>query len=164
MKTQTLTLILVALAAASCGPPPSGPVGTGSIDEQYLPQREIFSVRSFSGLDARGGRLILDAASWKVAFDSIMASVAPGTKNTLPEIDFNNWVVLIAAAGSTPTQLVSFQIAGVRGHPAFLQVIVELKWPGCGSLPVETTPLHIVAVPRVATEAQFTFENKTVSC
>jgi hypothetical protein len=167
MKRKLLASLAVpalAFTIVSCSLPPMGPGMTDPGTEDMLPQRDILMFSSNSGLNTRTGKLILDTPTWRATWDSLFANVAADQKPLLPDIDFTNVVVLLAAAGNTPTQLVSFRIAGVRAGPGVLEVTVESDWPQCGGLPVVTTPAHIVSVPRMATEAHFTFIDNTVSC
>src|ERR1051325_11404978 len=110
MNARTAAILLAAAALTACAVPPDGP--TQSVGEDYsnlLPQRDIYAVETFSGFTAGSGRRVLDQPSWKMMWDSITANFG-AKKPTLPDVDFSTHVVLVAAAGSTPTQLVSFQI------------------------------------------------------
>lgn len=166
MNARTAVILLVAAALTACAVP-NGPTQSSGWEDtsDLLPLTDVYLVRSNSGVASRVGRLILDRPTWIAVWDSITSNL--GDKRPAPpDIDFNYSVVLLAAAGSTPTQLVSFRITDVHSRPDFLRVMVEVNWPAaaCGSVPVVTTPLHVVAVPRVATEAQFTFTDTTTSC
>ena len=127
-------------------------------------QRGIYN-RPTSGIDARSGIIILDQPSWEVAWQAAVArNYPPGQQPPLPAVNFDTHVVLIAAGGMTTTQLLSFRITDVRVGPAGLAVSVDVVSPECGSLPVITTPVDIVSVPRVETRAHFTFVDRTAEC
>lgn len=121
-------------------------------------------LRSFSGMQDKLGRIITDQAGLERTWDDVFANYAPGQKPVLPYVDFSQEVLLLASAGPTPTQLVSFRITLVRERPEHLAVLVESEWPACGGLPVTTNPIHIVSVPRVATQAAFEFVDNTTPC
>ena len=157
LKPVALSLLIVGLT--TCTSPLNAP-SEGDI----VPQQEIYSLASFSGIQTQQGTLILDATSWQAAWDNIFANHAPDQKPPLPAINFDSNVVVLAAAGMTPTQLFSFQITEVRVTGGSLHVRVESVWPSCGGLPVETTPVHVISVPHVATKAHFTFVNTSDDC
>ena len=150
MIVKHLALMLLIAGLTTC----TAPVESRS-DGDLVPQQDVAVVTFLSGIDTQTGTLILDAASWQSAWGSIYANYAQ--KPALPAINFDSTVVILAAAGTTPTQLYSFQIKEVRVSGESLHVRVVGVWPTCGSLPVITAPVHVVRVPRVATEAQFTF-------
>ena len=165
MKTW-FAVIVVIFGLSSCMPPDSaGPVGPAEFTPtDRLPFQDLYSLQSYSGLDTKGGRIITDSDGLQAAWDSVFANYAVGQKPFIPAIDFKQNVVLLASAGQTPTQLLWFRITLVRERPEHLAVLVESEWPQCGGLPVTTTPVHIVTVPRVATQAVFTFVDNTKPC
>jgi hypothetical protein len=143
----------------------SGPRSEPYIDfPDLLPQQDLYSLQSFSGMDTKRGRIITDSAALRAAWDTVFANYAVGQKPQPPAIDFRQNVVLIASAGQTPTQLEWFRITMVRERPEHLAVLVESQWPRCGGLPVITNPVHIVSVPRKATQAVFEFVDNTEPC
>jgi hypothetical protein len=115
-------------------------------------------------MDTKRGRLILDQNSFRAAWDTMFATFSPEQRPALPDIDFGANAVLLASAGSTPTQLLSFRIVAVRGLTHRFEALVETQWPKCGGPPVVTSPVHVIMVPRVATEATFEFVNLTTPC
>jgi hypothetical protein len=115
-------------------------------------------------MDTKRGLIITDSAALQAAWNMVFANYADGQKPFPPAIDFKQNVVLLASAGQTPTQLVWFRITMVRERPGHLAVLVESAWPPCGGLPVNTNPVHIVTVPRVSTQAVFTFVDNTTNC
>lgn len=165
MKTQ-LAILILALGVTTCIPPdaagPSGPPELNSAD--ILPQRDLYSLQSFSGLETKRGRIVTDSVGLRQVWDEIFANYSADQKPWVPPIDFEHNVVLIASAGPTPTQLIFFRITKVRERPGHLAVLVESQWPPCGGLPVVTNPVHIVSVPRVATQAVFEFVDNTEPC
>ena len=166
MNTRFALLLVAMISLTACMPPDStGPAGSPELSTlDRLPQQEIYSLQSFSGMDTRRGRIITDSAALQAAWDTVFANYAVGQKPFVPSIDFKHNVVLLASAGQTPTQLLWFRITMVRERPEHLAVLVESAWPPCGGLPVTTNPVHIVMVPRVATQAVFTFVDNTTPC
>jgi len=166
MNTRFALLLVAMISLTACTPPDStGPTGSPELSTlDRLPQQEIYSLQSFSGMDTRRGRIITDSAALQAAWDTVFANYAVGQKPFVPAIDFKQNVVLLASAGQTPTQLLWFRITMVRERPEHLAVLVESAWPPCGGLPVTTNPVHIVMVPRVATQAVFTFVDNTTPC
>jgi hypothetical protein len=151
---------------AACMPPDStGPAGAPELTTpDRLPLQDIYSLQSFSGMETKRGRIITDSAALQAAWDTVFANYAVGQKPYPPPIDFKQNVVLLASAGQTPTQLMWFRITMARERPEHLAVLVESEWPPCGGVPVTTNPVHIVTVPRVATQAVFTFVDNTRPC
>ena len=165
MKTQFAMIVAMIGLAACMSPDSTGPLYTTDLSPtDRLPFQDIYSLQSFSGMDAKRGRIITDSAALQAAWDSVFANYAVGQKPFVPSIDFRQNVVLLASAGQTPTQLLWFRITMVRQRPEHLAVLVESSWPPCGGLPVNTNPVHIVTVPRVATQAVFTFVDDTAPC
>ena len=166
MKTQYLLLLLVSLSLTTCVPPDvGGPLGPPELSgTDFLPQRDVYSLQSFSGMATKRGIIITDSAALQAAWDTVFANYAPDQKPWIPAIDFRDNVVLLASAGQTPTQLLWFRITIVRERPKHLAVLVESQWPPCGGLPVVTNPVHIVSVPRVATQAVFEFVDNKEPC
>ena len=166
MNTRFALLLVAMISLTACMPTDStGPTGSPELSTlDRLPQQEVYSLQSFSGMDTRRGRIITDSAALQAAWDTVFANYAVGQKPFVPAIDFKHNVVLLASAGQTPTQLLWFRITMVRERPEHLAVLVESAWPPCGGLPVTTNPVHIVTVPRVATQAVFTFVDNTTPC
>jgi hypothetical protein len=166
MNARLPLLLLTALSVTTCAPrDPSGPPGYPSIDfPDLLPQQDVYSLQSYSGMGSKRGMIITDSAALQAAWDTVFVNYAVGQKPVLPRIDFGQNVVLLASAGPTPTQLLWFRITKVRERPEHLAVLVESEWPRCGGLPVTTNPVHIVMVPRVATQAVFEFVDNTEPC
>lgn len=166
VKPRFAVLILALGGLTTCVPPDSpGPIGPPELNTaDLLPLRDVYSLQSFSGVDAKRGRIITDSVGLQAAWDEVFANYAADQKPWVPAIDFKDNVVLLASAGPTPTQLLWFRITKVRERPKHLAVLVESQWPPCGGLPVTTNPVHIVSVPRVATQAVFEFVDNTEPC
>jgi hypothetical protein len=166
MKTRYAVALLAVLGLAACIPSDKGgPMGPPEATfPDLLPQQELYILRSFSGIQTRIGRIITDAAGLQAAWDEVFAHYSADQKPWVPAIDFRQNVVLLASAGPTPTQLDWFRITKVRERPEHLAVLVESQWPACGGLAVTTNPVHIVTVPRVATQAVFEFVDHTEPC
>jgi hypothetical protein len=157
MNTKLIALAMGVAAVTACR------MNSLVSPREGVTQRGIYN-RPSSGIDARAGVIILDQPSWEAAWQVVVANYAPGEKPPLPVVDFDTHVVLLAAGGVTTTQLLSFRIADVRVGPEGLAVSVDVVSPECGSLPVITTPVDIVSVPRLETRAQFTFVDRTAEC
>ena len=137
-----------------------------NVDPYYpdqLPQLDVYWLQ-FSGMETKRGRIIDDSAALRAAWDTVFANYPPDQKPWMPAIDFKYFVVLLASAGTTPTQLSWFRIAVVRDRPERLEVLVESVWPACGGSPLTTRPVHIVTVPRVSTQAVFQFVDSKEPC
>lgn len=163
MKAHLTILILAVFGLTSCMSEPKGPLAPDIYYPDLLPQRDIYTVW-YSGIESQGGNIINNAETFQTVWNTVFANYAEGQKPLLPNVDFTQFVVLLASAGSTPTQLSAFRIAMVREKPYHVEVTVESLWPCKGGLPVVTTPVHMVAVPRVATQAVFEFVNTPESC
>lgn len=156
---------IVALTACIQHDQAGAPLGPPELNTpDILPQRDVYSLQSYSGMQTKLGRIITDAGGLQRAWDEVFANYAPGQKPLPPYVDFDQEVLLLAAAGPTPTQLIWFRITLVREREQHLAVLVESRWPSCGGAPVTTNPVHIVSVPRVATQATFEFVDRTDPC
>lgn len=163
MKARIATLILVVVGLTSCMSEPEGPIAPDTYFPDLLPQSDIYSL-SFSGIETQSGNIINNNDTFRAVWDVVFANYAAGQKPLVPPVDFTQYVVLLASAGSTPTQLRAFRIAMVRDRPYRVEVTVERLWPCNGGLPVVTTPVHMVAIPRVSTQAVFDFVDTAESC
>lgn len=166
MKARFAPLIIAMFGLTTCMPSDStGPHSPSELNvSDRVPFQDLYSLQSFSGMDTKRGLIITDSAGLQAAWDVVFAHYAVGQKPFVPAIDFKQNVVLLASAGQTPTQLLWFRITLVRERPEHMAVLVESEWPPCGGLPVTTNPVHIVTVPRVSTQAVFTFVDNTTPC
>ena len=162
MKTHFALLILAVVGLTSCMSDPKGPLAPDMYFPDLLPQRDIYTLW-FSGIETQSGNIINNNETFQAVWDVVFANYAAGQKPLLPAVDFTQSVVLLASAGSTPTQLSAFRIAMVRERPYHVEVTVESLVP-CHGGPLVTTPVHMVAIPRVATQAVFEFVDTPESC
>ena len=166
MRVRFAAMIVAMFGLTTCMPPDStGPASPGELNvTDRVPFQDLYSLQTYSGMGTKRGRIITNSAALQAAWDTVFANYAVGQKPFVPAIDFTQNVVLLASAGQTPTQLLWFRITMVRERPEHMAVLVESEWPPCGGLPVTTNPVHIVTVPRVATQAVFTFVDNTTPC
>ena len=141
----TASSILLGCGSEATKPEPGAPLVVERIASAIL-----------SPLDTPTYRVIVDQESWAAAWSEFVAGHWPPAPPT-PVVAFENRVVILAASGALPTQLLAFRVDEVRLLNGVLNVTVVEEWPApqCGSLPVITRPVDIVSVPRLATEAQF---------
>ena len=163
MKNRPLVGLAVCSLLVGCGSEPTQ--ADASTPEPGVPLAvERIASAILSPLDTPTYRVILDEASWTAAWSEFVADHWPPAPPA-PVVDFENRVVILAASGTLPTQLLAFRIDEVRLLNGVLRVTVREEWPGpqCGSLPVITRPVEIVSVRRLATQTQFT-STRTSRC
>jgi hypothetical protein len=166
MKTPFAIPALALLGLTACiSHDRAGPLAPPELNTpDILPQRDVYSLQSLSGMETKLGRIITDQAGLQAAWDAVFANYSSPDKPMVPYVDFSQEVLLLAAAGPTPVQLQWFRITLVRERPEHLAVLVESQYPCGGGLPVATNPVHIVSVPRVATQAVFEFVDNREIC
>jgi hypothetical protein len=160
-RAGAVATLLAGLGLVACGPGPKAPP-EGAI----LPFEEVLSIQNaMTGIETPTHTLILDPEAWAAAWAAIFANYAPGQKPSLPPIDFQSRVIVLAAAGFRGATGFSFTIKEVRFREGLLPVLVLEEWPPwCGSLPAPSAPVHVVSIPRASTTAEFTVTTKAPSC
>jgi hypothetical protein len=130
-----------------------------------LPVQEVFSVQdTWSGYTMPTRTVIAGAQAWAAAWDRLHEHRFP--KPASPAIDFTTDVIILAAMGERMTSGYSVAITETRVFAGVFYVTVHetSPEPTCGRYQALTAPVHIVQVPRRAVYAQFTVEQRTLSC
>lgn len=83
-----------------------------------------------------------------------------------PEIDFENYILLVAASGERPSSGYTIEIETVEELEDVIRVVVRNTEPGegCMNLTVITTPHHIVKIERPSKNIVFNVSNRTNHC
>ena len=160
VNARIVAIGLGIIALSTC----RNPLETPPTFDQPVPLETVSSFPSMSGIADRQVQVITSANDWRLAWANVVANYAQPPEP--PVVNFDSSAVILAAAGTTNTQLFAFQIAEVRERTSGLFVKAELTWPTCGSLPVMTAPVHIVKIRRVdrLVPLTFTFVNKAGPC
>lgn len=103
---------------------------------------------AFSGFDTPQRLVIRSQPAWEAAWATLWARA--GQSPALPPVDFTRDVVLLAAAGARPTSgyFIAIEAASATGDAATVTVRSYAPGAGCEILPVVTTPVDVVSMPR----------------
>ena len=154
MRHAALLILLV----AGCNggeSSPTGPDGPVQMTEVYKDQS--------TGVLGRRAEIISRESRWIEVWSEIVANRSP--KPAIPSVNFDERILVLAALGDTADACKSVRIESVTRNGGALSVsIAETRPPAnCSCPPVTVQPVHIVAVPRAATDASFNWHTVTLS-
>jgi hypothetical protein len=148
-------LLALILLAAACGgeSSPTGPDGPVLLTQVYKD--------ASSGLKAQGAEIVSREERWAEVWDQIVAGRSP--KPAIPNVDFNQRILIVAALGETADSCKSVEVESVTRRDGALDIVLaEVRPPAnCSCPPVVVQPVHVVSVTRAATDATFTWHNVT---
>jgi hypothetical protein len=147
---RTLAALVLVVLGCSGESTPAGPDGPVAFTDVYQ--------SSFSGITSRRGEIISREARWVEVWDELQSHVSP--KPAIPQVDFSNRLLILAALGTNGDRCTKAQITLVEMVGGALRTrVAEVHRPaGCPSCPPDTSqPVHVVSVPRAATGATFDF-------
>jgi hypothetical protein len=154
MNRMRITLALLLLFAfAGCGGD-SSPTGT----DGPVGFTEVFRDKA-SGRGTRGAEVISRQDRWGEVWNELMSTRSP--KPPLPPVNFDTSILILAALGETPDSCRDVRIDQVNRSAGVLEVTISdvRSPPSCSCPPVVIQPVHVVAVPRAASGANYTWRN-----
>lgn len=116
-----------------------------------------------SGLSASTRVVIRDAAAWKEMWSRIWTTQpAP----PLPNVDFNQEMVIVAALGTRSSGGYSIAIESAYREGGSLHIVIRTEAPGSGCMATMalTAPVDVARVPRSADPVQFHEKDVTRNC
>jgi hypothetical protein len=157
---------LGALALLACGT--EAPIDGQSLAPRLavpileLPALEPY--RTHSGFRAPARLVIREQAAWTEAWSTIVSGSEPAP--VAPAVNFDQFMVLLAAAGSRGSGGHSIEVRHVTEDSAELAVEVEAVSPGatCVVTMGFTQPLHAVLVPARAGAVRFVERQRVEEC
>jgi hypothetical protein len=143
-------VILALLAGCSGESSPTGPDGPVAFTE-------IFRDKA-SNLTTRRAEIVSRDARWDALWTEIR-----GSASNKPVVDFEKNILIVAALGETGDSCKHVRITGVSRSMGALNVtIAETRLPpSCVCPPNSVRPVHVVSVPRAASNATFTWTTLT---
>ncbi len=113
-----------------------------------------------SEMDISDFRVIRDEETFREVWGMINPSL--GSDSGMPEIDFDEHLILSARMGQQPSSGYEIEILDVIENEETIRVPIQSTRPGrtCVTLTVITSPHHIVKIPR--TDREIIFEPRTV--
>jgi hypothetical protein len=119
---------------------------------------------SYSGIRDARFEVIRDQAAYRALWQAHTSSV--GTGQLPPEVNFSDYMVVVAYLGSRPTGGYRVNISGVEVRDGKVHVTVTGHAPGAGCLATQafTQPFHLVKVRRVDLPVEFSKETVRDDC
>lgn len=162
LRASILLLPLVLLAACGGGEPPEAPAPSNPMVP--LPGDAVLYYDDRGGIPDSVRVVVLDEPSWEDAWEE--ATSRRTDPPPRPEIDFEEYMVLVAAAGRmSPGDRIQVDSAGVRTErttedeeQVFEVVVRTIR--GCGQITADVYPLTIVRLPRF--DGRVTFVERAV--
>jgi len=130
-----------------------------------VPRVQLLSIQNAeSGLAAPRHELIDNAEAWHAVWADAYRHHAPAQVPPVPDIDFSQDAVLLAAAGTRGAQGFTYRIEHVALADGVLHAYVLEEYAHCGTLPAMSAPVHAVRVPRMAPTATFELDKRQPIC
>jgi hypothetical protein len=154
-----LALALTVPWLAACGEAESSTASSppGGLSGTLVPATQVDTVvtRNNSGFDGAERLVIRSQERWAEVWAVIHRTRHP--LPDLPQVDFRENVVVVAAMGSRPTGGFSVGIEGVARAGDDLEVLVEERSPGPGCLTTQavTSPMVAVRIPAPTGRVRF---------
>ena len=126
--------------------------------KQFLDQELAFETidkRPFSGHNDNKYYVIKETSEWGNLWSIVYSIIIP--KPDLPDVNFNNEMIIAVFQGSQPSSGYSIEITEIIEKENFVEVFVKKTSPSQGSLQLDviTDPFHIVKIRRVDKEIIF---------
>jgi hypothetical protein len=154
MRMQRIIAALILLAGCSNESSPTGTNGP-------VPTIQVYKSKT-SAIPGRRAEIVSRQSRWVEVWDEITANVSP--KPAIPVVDFDNVILIFAAGGELAHSCSDIRIESVTRTDGALAVsILEERRPTCACPAIVIRPVHIVSVPRAATNATFEFRVANVS-
>jgi hypothetical protein len=143
------SIVLLVLLAACSGDSPTGPDGPIVITNVLRD--------SSSNITSRRAEIISRSTRWETVWSEIRGTA------TRPAVDFEKNMVIVAALGNTADSCKHVRVTGVERHLGALTItIAETRLPpNCVCPPNTVRPVHVVSIPRGATNASFNWTSLT---
>ena len=155
------TLLLLLVMSGGCfggdNASPTSPDGIVSYADVYMSQT--------SGFATRHAEVISRESRWAEVWEQITATQSP--KPARPAVNFEERILVVVALGETAATCHFVKVDNVQRVDGELRIAVvdaAPQVPGCACPIGSVQPVHVIAVPRLATSASFTWGVKTIPC
>ena len=155
-----LWALLAAVAAAM--PLPSAAAGW----LQVIPYSSWDASAQSSGLTSESFRTVRSQKEWDDLLPQLAVQPSKGDSSHAPAIDFEKFMVLVAALGSRPSGGFSVLIQGAFDNGRTIEVYVLEVRPGpdCTVITAITHPIAIALIPRSDRPVRFQIDTADVNC
>ncbi|HEX6966529.1 MAG TPA: protease complex subunit PrcB family protein [Gemmatimonadaceae bacterium] len=128
------------------------------------PADSMFSHTVYSGIVDRVRTVIRDSSDWQGMWDRMVGSQSPAPP--VPDVDFPQYMIVLAAMGTKPTGGYAISIDGVYRSGSYLYASVTETSPGrnCVVTEAQTAPVDAVLVPRSDAPIIFVEETAVHEC
>ena len=126
---------------------------------------EPYSFAFYSGLREPGRVVIRDQETWRSTWSKIYERGSE--KPALPNIDFNNEVVIVAALGERRCSGYGVVFTGAtQNNRGGIDVVVRSSEPGdnCGVLGALTQPVDVARIPKPTGQVRFVEQKAVTDC
>ncbi len=166
MRAETLLAGLVILTATACGTQSSVPTDQRvniPDDAVVLTMEPLFTV-PHSGIEESRRLVIREEDEWNALWGDVMINLAP--KPEAPAVDFDRFMVIVAAMGTRSTGGYTISIVEVRAMEVQLLAVVREVSPGSGCFVTDalSAPVTAVRVPRSDEPVSFDDRSETQDC
>lgn len=162
------TCTVAVCACAACSPPPRGPETGNRID--FTPLSPDVASPYSGGLTTPSYRIVRSPEEWA----ALWRELEPRTSreqgqllpNPVPQIDFGQHAVIVAAMGSRRTGGYSIEVSSLQESADRIVATVMEQTPGTNCLTTQavTYPIAIVVVPQTGKQLDFEVVRKTQDC
>ena len=160
-----VAIAVVAFTLGGCSSQEISPPSTGVEVPIVRLRAEPSSFTAFSGFRESSRLVIRDRDAWRSIWSKLYERTSPIPP--MPEIDFANEVVVVAALGERGSGGFNVVFSGATENDSGgIDVTVRAASPGdrCAMLTVLTQPVDIARVPRVYSSIRFVERNEVVNC
>jgi len=154
MRYAALIILLIAGCAGESSP--TDPDGLVAYTDVYRSQT--------SGVMNRRAEVISREARWVEVWNEIVANQSP--RPAMPAVNFDEKILVMASLGETANscKLIDLQHVERKSGALIISVVESAPAPPCTCPPIVVQPVHVIAVPRLATDATFNWSMKTLPC
>lgn len=164
----------VAIAAAlgyGCSAPTgtdAGPDGSKSGTRTVLPvdrlRAEPYPFAFYSGIEDSVRVAVRDAGGWQQAWSAVWRGSTPVPP--LPQVDFQQEMVVVAALGSRPSGGYSILVDSAYRHGDHIEVVVQKQSPGarCITTAALTQPVDVARIPASTLPVRFRERSHVDDC
>lgn len=166
MRYAMIALTVAWLGTMSCGGRPVSGEGEPQLgpQESTAPAMEEIITQAVSGITTRRRMVIRQPSGWAALWDEAMAGRIPAPET--PALDFDRFMVVVAAMGSRPTggYAISIDDITLEGDRLVVSVLEVEPGPGCMTTQAFTAPWTAVRIPAADSPVTFQERHETAEC
>ncbi|MFW6347015.1 MAG: protease complex subunit PrcB family protein [Cyclonatronaceae bacterium] len=140
----------------------------GDTPPDTAPELQTLSKGSMSDLNREGGEVVIRSEAEFEEFWNRLSGELVGSDGTVPDVDFDTFIVVGVFMGEQPSSGYDISIERVEqpgeGEPLQLEVRETEPGPECMNMTVITHPYHIIKLNKTDAELQFNYETEVNEC